>query len=169
MKLSLVSSALLIASSSAFSPSGVSGPVAQQSSALNLFGGGNKGEGGEASKPGMMDQLAMFKKAQEVASKKNELDKELQQIDIIGSAADDKIKVTVKYIPAQLPVNPNPSYDVVAIDIDETYLGEVASEDLSSALVDAIRDGETKATVLVAEKYKKLQTDMAEMLQGMQK
>ena len=165
MKLSLVSSALLVASASAFSPSGV---TRSSSSALNLFGGGNKGEGGEAGKPGMMDQLAMFKKAQEVASKKGELDKEIQQMDIIGSGADDKIKVTVKYVPAQLPVNPNPGYDVVAVDIDEAYLGEVSSEDLSAALVDAIRDGETKATVLVAEKYQKLQADMAEMLQGMQ-
>ena len=117
----------------------------------------------------MMDQLAMFKKAQEVAKKKGDLDKELQQTDIVGAAADDKIKVTVKYIPAQLPANPNPGYDVVAIDIDEGYLADVACDDLNDALVEGIRAAETKATQMVAEKYQALQNDMAEMLQGMQK
>jgi len=115
-----------------------------------------------------MDQLAMFKKAQEVAQKKNELDKELAAMDTIGSAADGKVKITVKYVPAQLPSNPNPGYDVVAIDIDEEYLGEVSCEDLSSSLVEAIRNGEEKAAVLVAEKYQALQADLGEMLQGMQ-
>ena len=167
MKLSLCSAALLVASASAFSPS--ISRSSSSSSALHLFGGGNKGEGGAAKGPGMMDQLAMFKKAQEVAKKKADLDKELQQTDIVGAAADDKIKVTVKYVPAQLPVNPNPGYDVVAIDIDEGYLADVACDDLNEALVDGIRAAETKATEMVAEKYQALQNDMAEMLQGMQK
>mmetsp|Transcript_4102 Transcript_4102/g.11641 ORF Transcript_4102/g.11641 Transcript_4102/m.11641 type:complete len:176 (-) Transcript_4102:151-678(-) len=175
MKLSICTAALLVASASAFSPSSVSRSAsstststAASSSALHLFGGGNKGEG-EAKGPGMMDQLAMFKKAQEVASKKAELDKELQQTDIVGLAADDKVKVTVKYIPAQLPVNPNPGYDVAAIDIDEGYLADVACEDLSEALVEGIRAAENTATQMVAEKYQQLQNDMQEMLQGMQK
>lgn len=170
MKLSICSAALLVASASAFSPS-ISRSAAQtssSSSALHLFGGGNKGEGGEAKGPGMMDQLAMFKKAQEVAKKKADLDKELQQTDIVGAAAEDKIKVTVKYMPAQLPVNPNPGYDVVAIDIDEGYLADAACDDLNEALVEGIRAAETKATEMVAEKYQALQNDMAEMLQGMQ-
>ena len=175
MKLSVCTSALLVASATAFSPSSVgrsatcSTAAASSSSALHLFGGGNKG-GGEAKGPGagMMDQLAMFKKAQEVASKKAELDKELQQTDIVGLAAEDKIKVTVKYIPAQLPANPNPGYDVVAIDIDEGYLADVACEDLNEALVEGIRAAETKATQMVAEKYQALQDDMQQMLAAMQ-
>ena len=165
MKLSFISSAILVASASAFAPD-TNGSVS--STKLYLFGGGGgKGEG--ESGPGMMDQLAMFKKAQEVASKKNDLDKELQKMDIIGEAADGKVKVTIKYIPAKLPVNPNPGYDVIKVDIDEDYLGGVSSEDLSAGLVEAIRAGETQSTVLVTEKYQELQNDMAEMLGGMQK
>jgi len=169
MKLSICSAALLVASASAFSPSASrSAQTSSSASALHLFGGGNKG-GEEGKAPGMMDQLAMFKKAQEMASKKANLDKELQQVDIVGAAADDKIKVTVKYVPAQLPQNPNPGYDVVAIDIDEGYLGDVACDDLNVALVEGIRAAETKASEMVAEKYQALQEDMAAMLQGMQK
>ena len=177
MKLSICTSALLVASATAFSPSSVgrsaacstAAAVAASSSALHLFGGGNKGDGeAKGLGGGMMDQLAMFKKAQEVASKKAELDKELQQTDIVGLAAEDKIKVTVKYIPAQLPANPNPGYDVVAIDIDEGYLADVACEDLNEALVEGIRAAETKATQMVAEKYQALQDDMQQMLAGMQ-
>uniref|UniRef100_A0A7S4HKQ3 Uncharacterized protein n=1 Tax=Odontella aurita TaxID=265563 RepID=A0A7S4HKQ3_9STRA len=169
MKVAAVSTVLLAASASAFAPAtrlNAAVVSSQSPTSLGLFGG--KKEGGGDKGPGMMDQLAMFKKAQEVASKKNELDKELQAIDTIGSAADGKVKVTVKYAPPQLPANPNPGYDVVAVDLDEDYLGEASAEDLSAALVDAIRDGETVSTKMVGEKYQELQADMAEMLQGMQ-
>eukprot|EP00567_Pseudictyota_dubia_P002429 CAMPEP_0197466908 /NCGR_PEP_ID=MMETSP1175-20131217/65295_1 /TAXON_ID=1003142 /ORGANISM="Triceratium dubium, Strain CCMP147" /LENGTH=169 /DNA_ID=CAMNT_0043002965 /DNA_START=62 /DNA_END=571 /DNA_ORIENTATION=- len=169
MKVSAVASLLLVASASAFAPSTRPNAISiETSTSLGLFGGKKEGGGGGGG-GGMMDQLAMFKKAQEVAKKKNELDKELQAVDTIGSAADGNVKVTVKYVPPQLPANPNPGYDVVSVDIDESYLGEVSAEDLSAALVDAIRDGETQSTVMVAEKYQELQSDMTEMLQGMQK
>ena len=114
-----------------------------------------------------MDQLAMFKKAQEIAKKKQELDKEIAAMDIIGTAAGGKIKVTVQYVPAQLPTNPSPGYDAVAIDIDEEYLKEVSSVDLSAALVEALRDGETSATKIVAEKYQTLDKELGAMLGGM--
>lgn len=111
-----------------------------------------------------MDQLAMFKKAQEIAKKKQELDSEIAEMDIIGTAADGNIKVTIQYVPAQLPVNPSPGYDATKIDIDEDYLGDVSSEDLSAALVEAIRSGETKANEVVAEKYKSLEAEMSGIL-----
>ena len=167
MKLSILSTALVISCASAFAPSSVSRTTTATS--LNLFGG--KKEGGDDAKGGMggmMDQLAMFKKAQELAKKKTELDKEIADMDIIGSAADGKVKITVQYVPAQLPVNPSPGYDAVNVDIDEDYLNEVSSEDLSAALVEAIRSGEAKANELVAEKYKTLEADMAGMLGGLQ-
>lgn len=161
MKLSIFS-AFLIASTQAFAPSLSS---QKTSTTLNLFGGKKKdGEGGNNPMGGMMDQLAMFKKAQEIAKKKQDLDKEIADMDIIGSAADGNIKITVQYVPAQLPVNPSPGYDAVKIDIDEAYLNEVSSEDLSAALVEAIRSGETKANEVVAEKYKSLEAEMAGML-----
>jgi len=163
--LSSVTALLLIASTSAFVPSTRTNAPSTSTTSLNLFGG--KKEGGEKG-PGMMDQLAMFKKAQEVASKKNDLDKELSKTETIGLAADGKVKITIKYMPAALPANPNPSYDVLAIDINEEYLEETSGEDLSAALVDAIREGEEKSAVMVAEKYQELQADLGAMLQGMQ-
>ena len=55
----------------------------------------------------------------------------------------------------------------VKIDIDEAYLNEVSSEDLSAALVEAIRSGETKANEVVAEKYKTLEAEMSGILGGL--
>ena len=53
-------------------------------------------------------------------------------------------------------------------DIVDGSLSEVSIEDLSAALVDAIRSGEAKANEVVAEKYKTLEADMAGMLGGLQ-
>mmetsp|Transcript_21574 Transcript_21574/g.27223 ORF Transcript_21574/g.27223 Transcript_21574/m.27223 type:complete len:172 (-) Transcript_21574:18-533(-) len=166
MKISILSAGLLMTCANAFAPSSTSGMA---STSLNLFGGKKEG-GGAGGNPmgGMMDQLAMFKKAQEIAKKKQELDNEIAEMDIIGTAADGKIKVTVQYVPAQLPVNPSPGYDATNIDIDEDYLNEVSSEDLSAALVEAIRSGETKANEVVAEKYKSLEAEMSGILGGLQ-
>ena len=109
----------------------------------------------------------MFKKAQEIASKKNELDKELAAENIVGEAADGNIKITVQYVPPQLPMNPTPGYEAKAVDIDEAYLNEVSAEDLSAALVEAIRNGEKAAMERVAEKYKSLEEDMRSIMGGM--
>ena len=162
MKLSLLSTALFISSASAFAPSF----SRTTSTSLNLFGGKKEGGDDKGAMGGMMDQLAMFKKAQEIAKKKQDLDKEIAEMEIIGSAADGKIKVTVQYIPAQLPTNPSPGYDAVAIDIDEEYLNDVASADLSAALVEALRSGEECATKIVAEKYQTLDKELSGILGG---
>lgn len=166
MKLSILSTALIISSASAFAPSL---NARTSTTSLNLFGGKKGGDGGDKGGPmgGMMDQLAMFKKAQEIAKKKQDLDKEIAAMDIIGNAADGKVKVTVQYVPAQLPTNPSPGYDTTAIDIDEEYLKEVSCEDLGAALVDAIRDGETSANKVVAEKYQVLDAELSGILGGM--
>lgn len=167
MKLSIFS-AFFIASTQAFAPSLTSQSI-PTTTTLNLFGGKKEGgdAGGNNPMGGMMDQLAMFKKAQEIAKKKQDLDKEIADMDIIGTAADGKIKITVQYVPAQLPMNPSPGYDAVNIDIDEAYLNDVSSEDLSAALVEAIRSGETKANEVVAEKYKTLEAEMSGILGGL--
>ncbi len=163
MKLCIVSTALLISGANAFAPAL---NARTTSTSLNLFGG--KKEGGDGGgMGGMMDQLAMFKKAQEIAKKKQDLDKQIADMEIIGSAADGNIKVTVQYVPAQLPANPSPGYDAVAIDIDEEYLNEVSCEDLGLALVDALRNGEESATKVVAEKYQSLDKELSGMLGGM--
>ena len=170
MKLSIFSTALLVTSASAFAPS--QNARTTSTTSLNLFGG-KKAGGDDKGGPmggmgGMMDQLAMFKKAQEIAKKKQEIDQEIAKMEIVGKAADGKIKVTVQYIPAQLPTNPAPGYDATAVDIDEEFLKEVSSEDLSTALVDALRDAETSATAVVAEKYKALDAELSGILGGMQ-
>lgn len=160
-------------SASAFTASQISLRTAPASATeLHLFGSKNKDgaapPGGPAGGgPGMMDQLAMFKKAQEISQKKNALDKELANEKITGSAADGNIQISVKYVPPQLPANPTPGYETASVDIDEEYLKAVSAEDLSVALVEAIRDGENKANEAVAEKYKSLEEDMKGILGGM--
>merc|ERR1712113_1065651 len=67
----------------------------QSATALNLFGSGNKG-GDDKKAPGMMDQLAMFKKAQE-------MDAELSEMNFSGEAADGKVKVNFKFVPVKNP------------------------------------------------------------------
>mmetsp|Transcript_13372 Transcript_13372/g.19121 ORF Transcript_13372/g.19121 Transcript_13372/m.19121 type:complete len:178 (-) Transcript_13372:214-747(-) len=173
MKTSIIVSFLLATSASSFTISNVNKslqPISSTTtSTLNLFGGKKNDGGGQDKGPmgGMMDQLAMFKKAQEIAKMKGELDKELAAMDIIGVAADGKVKVTVKYVPAQLPVNPSPGYDAVGVEIDEDFLNETASADLGPAVVEALRDGETRATVAVGEKYKSLEAELASIMGGM--
>lgn len=135
------------------------------STSLHLFGSKPKAEGSQQ-QPGMMDQLAMFKKAQELSQKKNEIDKELANEKIVGTSSDGNIMVTVKYIPPQLPVNPTPGYEAAEVDIDEAYLESVSAEELSASLVEAIRNGEVRAAELVGQKYKVLEEAMKSIMGG---
>ena len=109
----------------------------------------------------------MFKKAQEIASKKAAIDKELAEEKIVGTSADGKIEVTVQYIPPQMPANPTPGYEASDVNIDADYLADVSPEDLSTALVEAIRAGEQKAAERVGEKYKSLEADIQGIMGGM--
>mmetsp|Transcript_38730 Transcript_38730/g.69829 ORF Transcript_38730/g.69829 Transcript_38730/m.69829 type:complete len:172 (-) Transcript_38730:224-739(-) len=166
-KLATLATILLAATSATAFSTSRQGIVKQQSStSLNLFGSKPKdgAADGQQQQPGMMDQLAMFKKAQELSQKKNELDKELADEKIVGSAADGKIEITIKYIPPQMPANPTPGYDATAVNIDEEYLAGVSAADLSVALVEAIRDGEKVATEMVGAKYKVLEEDMKKIM-----
>ncbi len=108
----------------------------------------------------------MFKKAQELSQKKAAIDRELADEEIVGTAADGNVKVTIKYVPPQLPANPTPGYEADEVDIGESYLGTVSAEDLSADLVAAIRDGEAKAAELVGRKYKTLEEDMMRIMGG---
>ena len=65
----------------------------------------------------MMDQLTMCMKAHYVASNKNGVKKELYKTKNVGLAAYRKFKITIKCVPTALPVNSNPSQNVLAIDI----------------------------------------------------
>lgn len=147
-------------------PGLVSQNAVKSSTSLNLFGSKPKDPSADGAQPGMMDQLAMFKKAQELAQKKQALDKELAEEKIVGTAADGKIEITIQYVPPRLPANPTPGYEASGVSIDEEYLSEVSAEDLSTALVEAIRDGEKTATEKVGEKYKSLEEDMKNIMGG---
>lgn len=171
MKLASVATVLFAVvssdSASAFTTSSSRKTVAGSCSSTSqyLFGSKPKAEGSKQ-QPGMMDQLAMFKKAQELSQKKTEIDKELANEKIVGTAADGNIKVTIKYIPPQLPVNPTPGYEAAEVDIDEAYLESVSAEELSASLVEAIRNGEVKAAELVGQKYKVLEEAMKSIMGG---
>jgi len=108
----------------------------------------------------MMDQLAMFKKAQEVAQKKAALDKELQEEEFLGTAADGKVNACFKYIPIKNPMDPNPDYELVDLKLDDTFFEEASPEDLSKAIQEAYADGVDTCNKAVMEKYQSLTTEI---------
>ena len=71
--------------------------------------------------PVMMQYLAIVKNSQEVASKKNSLDKDLHKTKTNGLVVERKVEITIKYVPTTLTSNPNPSYGVSAIGINKVY------------------------------------------------
>ena len=172
MKIAAIVSVLLIAPASAFVPATptsrqLSTSAAPSSSSLHVFGGGDKKE--KASGPGMMDQLAMFKKAQEMAQKKRKLDDELTQMDFKGSSPDGKVTGTFKYVPISNPMDPNPDYEAVKFDFDDAFFASASPAELSTAVKAAITDGIDKTNLAVAEKYQTLQADLMEAFGGAKK
>ena len=137
---------------------------------LNLFGGGGNNKDGNTNsnkQPGMMDQLAMFKKAQDIASKKKKLDEELQTMSFIGTSSNEQVMVTMKYIPVTNPMDPNPEYESIQFTFpNDDYYNTVSSTDLSNDIKNAITDGIDKTNKMVAEKYTTLQSDLMEALGG---
>ena len=132
---------------------------------LDLFGGG--GGGGEKKGPGFMDQLAMIKKAQEIAQKRGKIDEELKKMDFAGESSNGKVKASFKYVPATNPMDPNPDYEAVSFDFDDEFFGSASPEDLSEAVKECIMDGIENTNKGVSEKYAALQEDLAEALSAM--
>mmetsp|Transcript_14283 Transcript_14283/g.20108 ORF Transcript_14283/g.20108 Transcript_14283/m.20108 type:complete len:174 (-) Transcript_14283:2336-2857(-) len=164
MKLSLAITAALVSSSSAFAPAFVG---KTSTTALNLFGSGKKEGGEEGAKgpmAGMKEQMEMFKKAQEIAAKKKEIDAEVAKLDITGNSENGKVTSTVKIIPGTNPMSPTPDFSVAAINFDDAFFDEASPEDLSSAAVEAIRDGEKNAIEAMNEQYAALATDLQGMM-----
>jgi DNA-binding protein YbaB len=157
MKLSAVSMILVFGIANAFAPQLA---TTQHSTQLNLFGGGGGKDSGGKKPPGMMDQMAMFKKAQELAKKKNDLDKELSETEYVGESADGKVKATFKFVPVKNPMDPNPDYEAQKFDFDEEWFEGSSPEEISSAVKEAIEDGIKSTNDAVAEKYQTLQGDL---------
>lgn len=161
MQISVLAAACLVSAATAFSPTPMN---AKSTTALNLFGG--KKEGGEKAGPmgGMMDQLAMFKKAQEIATKKKEIEEELKLLDFEASSENEKVSVTMKYIPSANPMDPQPDFEVTKFDFDDEWFESAAPEQLSSSIGEAYRAG-IKATMLGSEeKFKVLAEDLQAMM-----
>ena len=146
---------------SAFAPNPT---TTSSSSQLSLFGGGSK-DGAAKPGGGMMDQLAMFKKAQEMAQKKQKLDQELASETFTGSGADGKVTVSCKFAPSKNPMDPQPDYTTTGFDFDEEWYEAAACEDLGMAIKEAILDGIENTNEAVKEKYKLLEEDLKN-LQG---
>jgi hypothetical protein len=170
MKLSLATvAALCISCTSAFTVTTTrpSRTVSSSSSsaALNLFGDGGKSGGGNKG-PGMMDQLAMFKKAQDMAAKKKKLDEELSKERFIGEGADGKVKGSFQFVPIMNPLDPNPDYEAKSFEFDDEFFASASPEELSAAVKECVLNGIEKTNIAVAQKYSVLQQDLMEAFQG---
>ena len=108
----------------------------------------------------MMDQLAMFKKAQEMAQKKKKLDDELTKVDFTGSSSGATVTGTFKYVPISNPMDPNPDYEAVKFEFDDAFFASATPTELADAVKEAIKDGIDKTNMAVAEKYQSLQADL---------
>ena len=97
-----------------------------------------------------MDQLAVFKKSQGVASKKNGVEKEISKTKTIVLYVNRNVKIAVKYVPTSLPDNPNPGYDVFGHWHQQVlYQGNVGG--LSQCIhCKKIWEGEERLEVMVA-------------------
>ncbi|CAB9524278.1 expressed unknown protein [Seminavis robusta] len=152
--------ALLATAANAFAPNSCR-TTQSSTTALNLFGA--KKEGGEKG-PGLMDQMAMFKKAQEMASKKQKLDAELQKENFGGESSNGKVKSSLKFVPVKNPMDPNPDYEATGFEFDDEFFESATPDELSAAITESLMNGIAKTNQAVAEKYAVLQKDLVEAL-----
>ena len=110
----------------------------------------------------MMDQLAMFKKAQEMSSKKKKLDEELSKETFVGESANGKVKGNFKFVPIMNPLDPNPDYEAKSFEFDDEFFESSTPEELSESVKECVLSGIEKTNVAVAEKYAVLQSDLME-------
>ncbi|KAL3911127.1 MAG: hypothetical protein SGARI_001794 [Bacillariaceae sp.] len=167
MKLPLATALLAIGGATAFAPvsrysqSSSLRQQQQQEQQLNLFGGGNKGGDAGAKKgPGMMDQLAMFKKAADMAKKKQALDNELASETFEGKSENGKVTAMCKFSPSKNPMDPQPDYETTGFEFDDEWYESSSPEDLSAAVKEAIMNGIEATNLAVGEKYKVLEEDL---------
>lgn len=149
----------------AFSVSPLS-PHIRINSSLYLFGG--KKKDGAKKGPGMMDQLAMFKKAQEMTKKKKKLDEELASMKFEGSGAAGKVKASFKYIPSPHPMDPNPGYLPVGFTFDDEFYQTSSPDQIATGIKESIMSGIEMMNNATIEKYAVLQKDLMDSMQKQQ-
>jgi DNA-binding protein YbaB len=162
MKISIFIALMATSGASAFAPSPTTASYATQ---LSLFGGGASKDGDAKPGGGMMDQLAMFKKAQEMAKKKQTLDNELASETFPGTAADGKVTVDCKFSPSKNPMDPQPDYLATKFDFDKDWYEAASPEELSTAVQEAFKSGIEATNEAVKAKYSQLEEDI-KALQG---
>mmetsp|Transcript_19216 Transcript_19216/g.24935 ORF Transcript_19216/g.24935 Transcript_19216/m.24935 type:complete len:153 (-) Transcript_19216:190-648(-) len=117
-------------------------PLKESNVRLNLFGGGQKKEGGGAlsNVAGVMDQ---FKKAQQIAKRSNELQQELAATTVEGASVDGKIifKVTGQQTPETVTIADFESYDGAS---------------LSASLTEALKTAQDKSLQVMNDKMQEL-------------
>jgi DNA-binding protein YbaB len=158
MKVIALLTAFLLAGASAFTVTPQSST--KTSSALHLFGGGDKSAKKQGSPPGMMDQLAMFKKAQEMATKKKKLDEELSKAKYQGASADGTVQATFKYVPGISPMDMNPDYETTEFKFDKEWFESAEPADIAKNSKEAVMSGIEIINKAVTEKYAVLQEDL---------
>lgn len=161
MKFSLIVAAALLTGAIAFAPPSI---VTRKNTSLNLFGGQKDGGEGKNPMAGMAQQMEMFKKAQEIAAKKKEIDSEVAKLDIKGKSENEKVVASVKIVPGTNPMSPTPDFQVTAIDIDDDFFESSPTEDLGKSVVESIQDGEKNAIAGMNEKYAILSEDLQKMM-----
>mmetsp|Transcript_24363 Transcript_24363/g.36141 ORF Transcript_24363/g.36141 Transcript_24363/m.36141 type:complete len:176 (-) Transcript_24363:102-629(-) len=165
MKFLILSIACLVSVSYAFCP--LQTPSSQATSALNLFGGKKDGkDGSKPGGPGLLDQMALFKKAQEIQSKKAAIEKELGEVVFSGKSENEKVTASVKYVASKSPMDPQPEFSVEGFDFDDDWFNDATPEDLSSAVVEAYRAGVKETQAESEKQFQSLAKDLQEMMGG---
>lgn len=115
---------------------------------------------------GMMDQLNMFKKAQEIATKKKAIEEELQLLSFEGKSENEKVTVSMKYLPSSNPMDPQPEFEVQGFSFDDEWFESADTAQLSEAIADAYRAGISATMLGSEEKFKTLAADLQAMMGG---
>lgn len=166
MRTSVLAFTFLVSSAAAFAPSPIACRSDASATALNLFGGKKEGGDNKGAMGGMMDQLAMFKKAQEIATKKQAIEKELQLLTFDGKSSNEKVTVSMKYMPSLNPMDPQPEFEVQGFTFDDEWYAGASPDDIAAAATEAYRSG-VQATMLGSEeKFKVLAEDLKAMMAG---
>mmetsp|Transcript_43612 Transcript_43612/g.64735 ORF Transcript_43612/g.64735 Transcript_43612/m.64735 type:complete len:184 (-) Transcript_43612:320-871(-) len=167
--------ALLVGTSNAFSVN--SAFHTRSSTRLNLFGGGGDkpaAAGGGGGGAGMLQQMAAFKKAQEVLAEKAKLEKELSGDEFSATGADGKVTTVMKYVPAPGAMG-EPTLGVESFAFDDDWFQGASVDDVKAGVKEAYEEGKKEIAKAVQEKFApftekmaKMQTEMAQQMQEAQ-
>lgn len=88
-----------------------------------------------------MDVMGMMKKAQELQAKMGQMQEELQQVEVVGTAGGDMVSVTL-----------SGKGDMKGVKIDPSLMADGDAEIVEDLVMAAHADARTKAEAMAAEK-----------------